>query len=120
MRSLDFEIRQELSRYLAGEIALADFEAWFVPRAWNSEKLGDPALVELIHRIELGLAEYSRGDRTEEELRRPLVPLLTDYRITLGVASPTIEFSSSAESKSYQLVPQPGAVVDIRPVEVFS
>lgn len=59
----DPEVRAWLSRYLDGQIVLAHFEEWFVPATWG---IADS---DLVNEISLLLAEYSSGDRTEEELR---------------------------------------------------
>lgn len=117
MPFLDLAIREQLARYLAGEISLPEFQEWFVPRAWNIEKQGSPAAGDLAHEVELRLAEFSNGDWTEDELKSKLRPLVTHYTVH-GVTAPGT-WDSSSEVKLIQVV-YPGAHVDIRPVEVSS
>jgi hypothetical protein len=33
--SLDFDIRERLSKYLAGKISLPEFEDWFYAETWD-------------------------------------------------------------------------------------
>jgi hypothetical protein len=66
--SLDQEIRQQLARYLAGELALADFEGWLASVSWD-----EPS--ELAGEVTLRIAEFTSGDWTEDELRARLQPL---------------------------------------------
>lgn len=67
--SLDFNIREWLAKYLAGEISLHEFEDWFFPETWDVDQLDNLALTNLVYGIKLRLAEYSHGDWTEKELR---------------------------------------------------
>lgn len=116
MQPLDLEIRSQLAKYLAGQSSLSAFQEWFVPRAWNIEKRADPAAVELVHEIDLRLAEFSNGDWTEEELRSKLRPLAMHYTVHTSAAPRT---ESSSAIRQIQVV-YPGSRVDIRPVEVSS
>lgn len=67
---LAFEIREQLARYLVGEISLDEFRQWFVPAAWELEASDDVVANELSNQIFLSLAEYSNGDWTEAELNQ--------------------------------------------------
>ena len=116
MQPFDIGIREKLAKYLAGEISLSTFQEWFVPRAWNIGKQGNPAAVEVAHEIDLRLAEFSNGDWTEDELKSKLRPLATHYTVHMTAATVT---ESSSPIKQIQVV-YPGSYVDIRPVEVSS
>ncbi len=70
--SLESQIRQKLGQYLAGLITLREFEEWFSPATWDVENSGEPAAATLTWEIELRLAEYSNGHRTDGELRELL------------------------------------------------
>ena len=70
MKVLDLAIREQVARYLAGEISLSAFQDWFIPQAWNIDKRADRFIAELVHGIELKLAEYSSGHWAEDELKR--------------------------------------------------
>jgi hypothetical protein len=61
--SLEFEIRDRLAAYLAGETSLHDFEDWFFPKTWDVDKLDDPALLDLVYQIKLDWAEFSISSR---------------------------------------------------------
>lgn len=116
MKVLDLAIREQLAKYLAGQIPLAALQDWFIPKAWNIDKRGDLLVAELVHGIELRLAEYSSGHWTEDELKRGLQPFLTQYTIRMA-AGPHMD--SSVEVKEFQVV-YPGASVDIQAVRAFS
>jgi len=120
MEVLDIEIRKQLARYLAGEIALSGFQDWFVPRAWNVDKRGDHYVAQLVHSIELKFAEYSSGHWTEDELKQTLRPLLTNYTVRMSAAPHMDSVThSAAHVKEFQVV-YPGAVVGIQSVRVSS
>lgn len=74
--SLELEIRDRLSAYLASEISLRDFENWFFPMTWDADKLDDPALLDLVYQIKLDWVEFSNGDWSEKELRSMLSSLV--------------------------------------------
>lgn len=102
--SLDFEIRDCLARYLAGEISLERFQEWFVPMAWDADQSGSWSAEELANEVELRLAEFSNGDRTEAELRELFRSTLETY--TMAEAPEPVTSSSSeliAAGVTYQL-----------------
>ena len=72
----ELEIRRWLTRYLSGEISLREFEDWFVPVSWDVEKTENNFAIELAHTIELRLAEFSSGHRSEDDLQSSLRPLV--------------------------------------------
>lgn len=86
MAALDAEIRGRLARYLAGDLDLRAFRDWLVPFAWNIERRADAATAELVHEIDLVLAEFDHGDWTEEEVRQHLLPLI-ESRVRLQATS---------------------------------
>lgn len=70
------EIRVWLARYLAGEITLRAFRTWFVPATWGIRADASPAAWKISAKITHRLAEYSRGDWAEAELKGLLQPLI--------------------------------------------
>ena len=76
---LDFNIREQLARYLASEISLHEFEDWFFPETWNIDQTDDLNLLNLVYGIKLRLAEFSNGDWTEDELHSRLRPFTEQY-----------------------------------------
>lgn len=83
MAALDEEIREQLSRFLAGDIDLRAFRDWFVPFAWNIEKRANAGTAEVVHQIDLVLSEFEHGDWSEAEMRDHLVPLVQNSRVRL-------------------------------------
>jgi hypothetical protein len=83
--SLETVIREQLTRYLSGEISLQEFQRWFISTTWDVEQSNDLAAEELAQAIELRLAEYTNGDWTEQELRGWLRSLVFVLTITFGV-----------------------------------
>lgn len=73
------EIRSQLQRYLAGEVALEAFQAAFVPGVWEVYRSHDLAAAALAAEIELRLAEWSNAHWTEEELREQLRHTLREF-----------------------------------------
>jgi hypothetical protein len=68
---LELEIQQHLMQYLSGDIVLADFENWFSPVLWEID-VEDEHTRELAGTIHLLISEFSRGDRTLENMRKGL------------------------------------------------
>lgn len=120
----EFELRQELGRYLKNQCTLKDFEDWFIPRSWNFNQNSNPSLQKLVAQIELSLAEFSNGDWTEKDLRQQLRISMTNYEIeyhpfggeilTEPLSTHTGTGSSAQECHQFDLWPN----VDIRPAEV--
>ena len=94
--SLDFNIRERLAEYLAGEISLHEFEDWFFPETWDVDQLNDLALTNLVYGIKLRLAEFSHGDWTEKELRNLLKPFIETYDI--GTSPVQLRYGTSSTS----------------------
>jgi len=70
----DVALRENLASYLAGDISLKHFSAFFVTSSWLVERLGETR--EFADEIYLRLAEFSNGDWDEDELKKILRPLL--------------------------------------------
>lgn len=69
---LEDQIRQALWQCSVERMSLDDFRAWFVPRSLNIEECGEPAAIELAHRIDGILAEASSAGWSDDELREEL------------------------------------------------
>jgi hypothetical protein len=72
METVELEIREQVARYLKGEIALQAFHDWFLPEAWNIDKRAAAASAGLAHEIQLLLFEVEHGDWSEKELKQRL------------------------------------------------
>ena len=100
--ALDIEIREQLARYLVGEISLQEFEDWFVPASWNVVQSKNMSAIYLVYEIELWLAEFSDGFWNEDELKEKLLPLVNNYKIDVaqyfwksGASSYSVRWSQS-------------------------
>jgi hypothetical protein len=58
-------------QYLSGRATLADFEDWFVPVLWDIDG-EDEHTREMAGTVHILISEFSRGDRTLEDLRKGL------------------------------------------------
>jgi hypothetical protein len=95
---LTVEIREQLARYLVGQMTLGDFTEWFLSASWNVNKR-EPAASDLVYSVELQLENYSDwGD--EAELRRSLHRVLENYVVasTGARSTPVVLMSSAARS----------------------
>lgn len=70
------EIREHLGRYLSGKSTLEQFREWFDVETWGIAAEPDSPLRQLAGEIELRIAEFTNGHRTEDDLRSMLQPLL--------------------------------------------
>lgn len=104
--SLRLEIHERLVGYLAHETTLSEFEDWFVHATWDRVARETPETADLIGEIELRLAEYSSGHRTEAGLRQFLLPLVMyvvvgerPYRTSSGSTTttfiPAVQFAGA-------------------------
>jgi hypothetical protein len=66
--SLDQEVLEYLTRYLVGDLTIADFHRWFMHRMWELPQ-ADPDSHRLSRQVALRLAEYTSDYCTEAELR---------------------------------------------------
>ncbi len=73
---IDLEIREQLARYLADEMSLAEFRDWFGPVVWGIERYANPTAEELAYEVEGRLAEADASGWEESTLRRTLSPLV--------------------------------------------
>lgn len=85
-------VRSELVRYLNGRGSLEDFYAWLIPATWDIDDCAPKGLRHLVYGIKLYLAEYSRGHRSDEDLRSRLaslagVPLVTKLNVSSAVTT---------------------------------
>lgn len=80
------EIRKKLISYLSNEVSLQEFEDWFVPETWEVEKTGNLDAAEWTNEIELKLEEFSKGHRTEDDLRAFFRNLLNTSAFSTGQA----------------------------------
>jgi hypothetical protein len=78
---LSQEVLDRLKTYVEGDVSLEDFEAWFVPATLEVHRSPDQDAQELTATINLWLAEFSNGDRTEAEIRELFGGLLPRIRL---------------------------------------
>lgn len=101
--TLQLEILEQLTAYLADENTLDTFESWFVPASWRLNDDAGPAY-DLASAIELALAEHSAGHANEDELRR----LLTESVELVKVApTPAVLFATGASNTHFSHATRP-------------
>jgi hypothetical protein len=98
--SLNFQIREQLARYLSHEMSLHDFKTWFFAETWNADQHADTTVCNLIYGIKLDLAEFSQGDWTEDELRGLL---RASYLEKQAIGSP-LQFIQYGTSQTNMLI----------------
>ncbi len=81
---LQFELYQHLVSYLSGKESLHDFRQWFDATTWDTEVWYS----DLASQIELLLAEFSSGHRTEHELNELLGEAVTHSVIPIELFEP--------------------------------
>lgn len=69
MTPLKQSIRNKCADFMASRIDLESFHEWLAPIVWDIEDRNDPDAQELVYSIELAIAEFSAGHRSENELR---------------------------------------------------
>ncbi len=73
---LDRQVLEHLTRYLVGEMSVADLHRWFMPRMRELAQ-AEPGTHPFSRRVALRLAEFtSEGGGVESELKEVLLELL--------------------------------------------
>jgi hypothetical protein len=81
------QIREQVSRYLANQQSLSDFNAWLIAETWNLSPEDASGVRSLFGSIELTIAEYDAGHLTIEDLRNKLGALASSPQVPLSVSS---------------------------------
>lgn len=81
---LELDIRDHVAQYLTGGLSVRELDAWLWPATSDIEHLDDPVARDLTYEIILRLAEYSRGHRTEADLKDVLRPIAEPASIIVG------------------------------------
>jgi len=90
------ELQAHLSRYLGNAITLDEIRDWFDEETWGlAGELDSPAR-KMAGEIELRLAEFTSGHRTEDDLRYHLESLLpkadnADFQLEVRHVEPLVE-----------------------------
>lgn len=108
---MENEIRERLTRYLAGQVRLAELEAWLLAETWDLNEEVAPEAAVLAYSALLAIAERGRDHLSEREVRARLWSLaLTAH---LGEAPRTTTGSSSSTHRA-ELTPSQFAVAGRR------
>ena len=65
------ELKNQIARYVFGDVMLDAFQAWFIPEAMGDAGADHEGSL-LVSEVTLRLAEYTSGHLAEEELRASL------------------------------------------------
>lgn len=87
MSEIANQIRGQLDRYLRNTITVEALNREIVPLTWNIRSYHDREAESLAYAVELLLAEFSAGHRTEDEFRRHLQPLMAGYEVTISLVT---------------------------------
>ncbi len=80
------QIREQVDKYLSGEISLEGFEDWFVQETWNVHRFGSHAAEVLTFAIEEALSEFSSDHISEQRLKEELASLLLSDNKVVSIA----------------------------------
>lgn len=95
---------QDVQRYVAnclsGDISLSQFRDWFDAETWDLDLQPETPLGQVVGEIELRLAEFTNGHRTEDDLRYHLESVLpkadnADFQLKPEYVEPSVEMISS-------------------------
>ena len=122
MENLGFEIRKQVTRYLAGDISMSGLNTALAPLTWDIERRTDPRAASLGREIELLLAECSHGSWSEAETKNQLRSLLDSPSSFEAGETIVLITSASSTSSSVQISwgPSLGLSVDRESVTASS
>ena len=103
---LTSEIFSKVFQYLDGKISLEDIEDWLVPHLYEFLTLPPCSAAELAGIVELGLAEMSRGQSSEEDFRSLLKKYIREHdTITIDMRPPELVCVSSTANTTQIVYP---------------
>ena len=103
---LTSEVFSKVFQYLDGKISVEDIEDWFVPHLYEFLTLPPCGASELAGIIELGLAEMSNGQSSEEDFRSLLKKYVLEHNtITIDVRPPELVCTSSSANTTQIMFP---------------
>jgi len=96
------DVQRYLADYLGSKISLPQFRDWFDAETWDLDLHTNMPLGQVVGEIELRLAEFTNGHRTEDDLRYHLESLLpkadnSDFQFQVPITNeePSVEMISS-------------------------
>ena len=94
------DVQRYVANYLNRDISLSQFRDWFDSETWDLDLQSETPLGQVVGEIELRLAEFTNGHRTEDDLRYHLESLLpkagnADFQLKLERVEPSVEMISS-------------------------
>ena len=96
---LTSEVFRKVFQYLDGKISVEDIEDWFVPHLHELLTLPPCSASELAGVIELGLAEMSSRQCSEDDFRSLLKKYIREHdTITIDMRPPELVSASSSAS----------------------
>lgn len=98
--NLTSEIFRKVFQYLDGKINVEDIEDWLVPHLYELLTLPPCGASELAGVIELGLAEMSSGQRSEDDFHSQLKKYIREHStISIDMRPPELVCVSGSANK---------------------
>ncbi len=100
--SFDLQIREQITRFCAGEIDAVDLEAWLSAATWEIDQ-ESPATRQLAFDSLRLTSEAANGDWTDEELRdqlKALSEIVTDDSHSVSAGTPSLKAEGFLEQLS--------------------
>jgi hypothetical protein len=110
----DLQLREQLAKFLAGNLSRDEFEDWFVQSSWNMHEKADFETQRLVSAIELLLAENSSGHLLDKDLYEELRSLAS-IRIVRMPTTQNVVISTGANPGTFINQPLGSVNVDMRP-----
>jgi hypothetical protein len=103
---LTSDVFNKVFQYLDGKISVEDIEDWFVPHLYEFLALPPCGASELAGIVELGLAEMSSGQSSEEDFRSLLKKYIREHdTITIDIRPPELACTSSSANTTQIMFP---------------
>ena len=101
--SLIEQMSAKVVNFLLRQINVSEFHDWFIPATWDIDDESEE-VKRFAHRVQLVLAEFSNGDRTEDEAREAIQDFLNPQSRTLTVTITVGEISKVSARRSKDLM----------------
>lgn len=107
----ELQLREQLAKFMSGEVSRDDFEDWFVRESWNIHKSPDLGAQRLVNAMELLFAENNSEHLSDDALLKELKTLAS-----VQYANPS-NITSGSTATTYVIQPMEVLSVDIRLVK---
>jgi hypothetical protein len=98
------EVKEQFLLYVSGRLPLSDFEEWLWRIAGEVHRDQSPEAYDMAGRAMVAVAEYDRGDRTEEQVRAEVARALVPRTQSANLGMSPVRLATSQREPQQQTI----------------